>query len=877
MAKHDDRLDDEIQFHIEQQTAKNIRAGMSPDEARRAALLKFGGVEQTREATRDEFRGAMLRDFVRDVHIGFRTLQRVPSFAVTTVLTLALGIGASVAMFSVVYGVLLKPLPYAEPDRIVRLFQVGKTGARNNNVSGPNYDDWVAGTRSFKSTAQMARYGRVPVTGRGEPILVTLAGVSSAFFDVMAVRPSVGRGFRPEEFAPDAPPVVLMSTALWHTLMNDAPLAGQVLNIGGEVRTVVGLMPAGFAYPAETALWAPIPRPTSPESRTAHNYQAIARLADGVSLSAANAEISQLSRQLKQRYGDGTSMSDAAAVTLLDVTTGNSTLALKMLFGASVLLLIVACTNVSNMLVVRASSRRREFAVQLAIGATTGRITRQLLAETLALCAVGAAVGMLMAFFAVRVFAAMGAAGAPRMDAVAVNWPSVFFAFVVVLLAATALGLATAFATRSVRISEALADNSRSGSAGVRQIRARQMLIVTQVALTLVLLTGAALLARSFANVISINTGFRTDNALVVDMEMAYTRDEALTARRVSRQQEIVSRLTTLPGVTHVGLINDFPIGRGSFRNGMFVEMTRPDEFTAWDQIRALGDAIKPRQGYAEYRLVSGGYFAAMGIKLVKGRYIQETDGPGAPEVCVVSASLAEAQWPNQDPIGRYLQMGNMDGDMQGMRVVGVVADIREATPEAPTRATLYASYSQRPRQASGFAIIVRGPAPESISDTVRRVIHEVDPDTPVELRTVTKAIDEAMGSRRFNLWLISAFSLTALMLTTLGVYGLVAYSVAQRTREMGIRMALGATPRGLAAMVVAQGGRLALVGATIGLFAALALTSVIKTMLFNVEATDPQVLGSVLVLTLAAALVASYVPARKILKQTPGRTLRDI
>jgi hypothetical protein len=358
---------------------------------------------------------------------------------------------------------------------------------------------------------------------------------------------------------------------------------------------------------------------------------------------------------------------------------------------------------------------------------------------------------------------------------------------------------------------------------------------------------------------------------------MPWSNDASAIARRVTRQDEILARIGALPGVSGVGLISDFPIGESSLRNGGFVEMSRPDEFKSYAEIQALGAAVKPRQGYAEYRLASAGYFTAMGIPLLKGRLIDDTDGPGAPEVAVISKSLADAKWPKQDPIGRYVQYGNMDGDMNGIRIVGVVGDVREATREAAIRPTLYAAFRQRPLQASGVAIIVRGPAPASISDTVRRVIHEVDPAAPVELRTVTGALDRATGSRRFNLWLIGAFSATALLLSTLGVYGLVAFAVAERTREMGIRMALGARPASLVRLVVTQGARLALIGGVIGLGGALGLTTWVKGMLFHVGASDPAVLGAVFAVVMTAALVASYVPARKILRQTPGRTLRDV
>lgn len=877
MASHDHRLDDEIQFHIEQQTAKNIRAGMRPDDARRAALVQFGGVEQTREAARDEFRGAMVRDFLRDMRIGLRTLARVPAFAAATILTFGLGLGAATAMFSVVHGVLLTPLPYPQSDRIVRLYQIGKTGGRGN-TSGPNFTDWRAGTHAFSHMTLMSNWGRVPVLGFGEPMLLPAAAVSPEFFSTMGVRPQQGRGFTAAEAAEDPARVAVVSAGLWERAFAGAPLAGQHVTILGQPVTIIGVMPKTFDYPTDTAVWLPLDDShLAATSRTAHNYQPIARLADGVSLPAAQAELSALSRSLKARYGDETWMYDAAAVPLLEVMTGTSRDALFLLLAASVLLLVVAATNVSNMLVARGATRRREFAVQLAIGATSGRIVRQLLAETFALCACGALFGLVIAAAAVRLVAAAGPAGAPRLDAVSVDWTSALFAVVASIAASSFLAIVTAYSGRSARIAEALSEDGRSGSAGRRQIRMREGMIVLEVALTLVLLAGAGLLARSLGTLLAVNPGFRTDDALIVDVTMQEERTPEDVSRRVTRQNEMVAKVNALPGVTRTALISSFPIGSGFYPDGQFVEMTRPDEFTSFEQMVALGPALKPRLGYAGYRLANGDYFNVMGIPLLSGRLIDDRDGPGSPEVAVISKALADAKWPGQDPIGRYVQFGNMDGDVNGIRIVGVVGNVREESLEAPPAQTLYASYRQRPRGAQSFSLVVRGPAPKTIVDVVRRTIHDVDPQVPIEIRTVTAALDTATGGRRFTFELIGAFAACALALAALGIYGLVAFMVAQRTREMGIRMALGAEPVSLVRLVVTRGVALAAAGAVLGLALALALTGTVKSLLYGVKAADPAIHTIVVILVVVVASLASYVPARKILRQTPGRTLRDI
>jgi predicted permease len=876
MARKDDRLTDEIKFHIEQQTAKNIRAGMTPEDARRAALVKFGGVEQAREAARDEFRGAWIADFLRDLRVSFRSLRRMPSFAVATVVTFALGLGAAVAMFSVVNGVLLRPLPYPESDRIVRLYQLTDKGVRSN-VSGPNFGDWQSGTHSFQHMSVYANYGRIPVTGLGDPQMVATIRASQEFFKAMGVEPAQGRLFAAPEYLEDHPHVGVIGARFAERIGAGGAPVGRRFTYDGESITIVGVMPKDFDYPAGTDVWLPLDdAATLKRSRTAHNYQSVARLADGVSLASARSEISNLSRGLKPRYGDATWMFDADAVPILDVMTGSSKASLELLLGAAILLLIVATTNVSNMLVARGASRRQEFAVQAAIGATSGRIARQLLAETFALCLAGAALGMALAETAVRLFIALGPDSAPRLNAIAIDWTSAAFAGAAVVVISSILAIVTASSARSRHLTAALTEESRGGSTGRKQMRLRESLIVIEVALTLVLLVGGGLMARSLSRVLAINPGFRTDDALVADLTMNSQGPDGIR-RRVRDQAEIVSRISALPGVEAAGFINSFPIGRGFFSNGQFIEMTRADEFTTYDQMQALGAALKPRQGFAAYRVANGGYFKAMGIPLVRGRLLNDGDVEAAPQAAVISESLAKQRWPDQDPIGRYLQYGNMDGDMRGIRIVGIVGDVREVTIEQAPPAIVYVSYLQRPGQASTFSLVVRGPAPDQIADTVRRVIHDVSSTTPVEIRSTTAALDAATGARRFNFWLIGAFAVTALVLAAIGVYGLVSFMVAQRAREMGIRMALGAEPGSLVRLVVGRGVTLAIVGSALGLGIALLLTSFIEGLLFGVTATDPSVLAGIAATTMAVTAVASIVPARRILKRSPSSTLRDI
>ena len=871
----DRRVQEEIEFHIAQQTAKNIRAGMSPEDAQRDARVRFGGREGTREAAKDAAIGATLRDFVRDLRIAFRTLARTPSFAVTAILTFGLGLGASTAMFAVVKGVLLDPLPYPDSSRIVRLYQLGATGARGN-LSHPNFEDWTQGTHSFEHMTEMQIGGRLAVQGAGDPQLLAVTSVSREFFAALRVRPARGPGFADADQHVGAAPVALVSAALWERMGDRPQPAGERLIVGSQTVTVVGVMPKGFDYPGGTAIWLPLDINPRNTNRTAHNYQGLARLRDGVTLEAAQSEISALSRRLKTQHGDATWMSDATAVPLLEVATGGIKPALQWLFLASVLLLMVALTNLSNLLVARSVSRRSEFAVQLAIGATPARMTRQLLAEIMALSVTGTALGLALAGAAVRVFAAIGPAAAPRLNAVSIDAMTLAFAAGAALAVAVVLALVATVGARVTAVSSSMAESSRTSSSSRRQLLVREALIVTEIALTVALVAGAGLLGRSLAAVLTIDPGYRVDDALIAEVTTTDDGTSASVTRRVLRVQEMLEGMSRVPGVEAVGLINSFPLGRGNFSNGQFLEMTRVDELATPEQRQALGPALKARQGQAAYRLVSPGYFKAMGIPLIKGRFIEDGDAPGASHVAVISQSLADARWPDQDPIGRYVQFGNMDGDSTGIRIVGVVGDVRELTPEAVPGPMLYVAFAQRPRQGSTLTFIVRGPASSQISQDVIRTVRQVDPAVPVEIRTVADTFDRATGNRRFNFWLIGAFSLIALVLAVIGVYGLMSFTVAQRTREMGIRMALGAAPGGLAARIVRRGAGLACIGVVAGLVLSLALTNLVKSLLFGVVATDVLTLAGGACLVTMAAVAASYVPARRILRQSPALTLRN-
>jgi predicted permease len=879
MSKRSDDLDrgltEEIQFHLEQEIQKQMRLGHGPEEARRRAYVRFGGVEPLKERTRDEFRPAFIQDFGRDMKIGARMLLRAPAFAVAAILTIGLGTGAATAVFSVVNGVLLRPLPYPDSDRLVRLFQLDSSNRRNNNVSGPNFEDWQTLTRSFTSMARMSFWGPVAVAGGTEPVLATTTVVSKEFFPTMGVQPALGRTFSPDEQTVGGVPAAIVSRAFWLRSLEGTPEFGRrALRMGDRAYAVIGVMPEGFEYPNGTAVW--LARELNPPdtSRTAHNFQVIARLADGMPLDVARAEISTVSRGLKERHGDGTWMSDATAVPLLEQLTASSRPALRLLFGAALLLLVIAVMNVSSLLLARAAARRRDFAVQLAIGAGRARLIRQLLAETSVLCLAGGVIGSLTAAWGVQALVALGPSSTPRLAEAHVDWIALVFALGISTSAAVVLGLLTSLGARDAQLSSSLSDVGRAGTLNRRGVLTRQALVVGQVALTLMLLVGTGLLARSFVRVLSVEPGFRLDDALLVDLTLS-AGGPNFRQVRTAQIDTLLERLRGVPGVTDVGMTSGFPLGGGNYSNGQFFEMSTVDEFKSWGDIAKLGPAAKDRAGFAGFRAASTGYFRSMGIPLVRGRLFEDTDTMDGGHVAVISQSVADARWPGRDPIGRYVQFGNMDGDTRGLRVVGVVGDVREQTLEGPPASLLYVSYRQRPNSVWRVSFVVRGPAPDTLGRVVPQIVRGVNPDMPFQLRTVEQAFDAALSNRRFSLLLISVFGGSALVLAMLGLYAVIAYLVQQRTREIGIRMALGATSFDLLRLVAGRGVMLAIAGAGTGILGVLLLRSIVVDQLFNVTPADPAVLGTVAAITIAAALAASLLPARRATRVSPVTSLR--
>lgn len=811
-------------------------------------------------------------NLLQDLRLGARSLRRTPGFAAAAVLTLALGIAATTTLFSVVYGVLLRPLPFSEPDRIVELRQVGENGGEMN-LSLPNYVDLRERSRSFSAVSLVSMTGTVSVLGGSEPARASLVRVSRDYLDVLGVQPQIGRGFVEEELVEGGSPAVLVSHEYWQRYLGGrADALGTALTFDGGVYGVVGVLPPRLGYPAEADLVTSRELEPSDERRTAHNWRAFARLAPGVPLESARQELSAAARELKQIHGDDSWMVDADAVPLHERIVSNVRPALLVLLGAAALLFLIATANVASLLLTRATARRREMAVRLALGARRSRLVQGAVAEALILTVTAAALGMLLTYWGVEILRLIAPPNLPRAEEIRIDALVLAVALVVTIVTALVLGIGIGGRGLGGGMREALSERRSSG--GRATGRAHAALVTAQVALTVVLLVGAGLLGRSFFRLLSVDPGYRTTGAAVMSLVLEWPENEADAARQVALQDELMQRLSAIPGVQNVGGANGLPIFSGH-PSGNYLLLERPDEVQGFEDWEALS-RIPGRVGYAEYRIASGGYFAAMDVPLLRGRTFLPSDHVDAPHVAVVSESFARQSWPNEDPLGKLVQFGNMDGDIRAFTVVGVVGDARQGGLDGEQIPTLYGSSRQRIPGASRFEIVIHGPAdPRSVIPTARNILRELAPQTPPRLRTLDEIFSSSIAQRRFSLLLFGVFGAAALLLAMIGLYGVIAYTVAQRTHEIGVRIALGARATNVTGLMVRQGAVLAAIGIGAGLLASLALTRLISGLLFGVSATDPLAYAAVTLLLGAVALLASYIPARRATRVDPMNALR--
>ena len=818
-----------------------------------------------------------MNSWLHEVRLAARSLSKRPGFTAVAILTLALGIGASTAIFSVVDAVLLRPLPYPDQERIVELRELDEK-SHPMSFAEPNFDDLRARNRSFETLARYAS-GPEAVSGGSEPVRTNVCAVSADFFRVLGVRPMLGRVFASDSLAENRE-VVVVSSTFWKRFLGARPtLEGTVLRLENRSFAVVGVVPAEIEFPPNVEVWLPAEIYPPVPSRTAHNWRVAGRLKPGVSIEQARAEAGALGHQLKLEHGNQIDAASFSITPLRERLVKDVRGMLLIVCLAVGVLFVIACSNVANLLLVRATARRQEMAVRAALGASRWRLARQSVTETILLTLAAGTLGVVFAFWGVDLIIGAYHGNLPRIGQIGVNPTVLLFTITVSMLAGLILGLVPALSSSHRQLQDDLQSAGRGKSTGRASARIRSFLIISQVALTLMLLVGAGLLGRSFLRLMEVNPGFQTESAVAMTVSQGAEEPSVLPPQRRLAQfyHQLLDRLQALPGVTAVGGISSLPMSDGG-GNGTFIidDGSEPAGTMAALERQRNSLSGTGKTGDAEYRVASAGYFNAMGIPLLRGRIFEEADGPEAAHVALISESLARRYFPNQNPLGQQIQFGNMDGDLRLLRVVGVVGDVRAERLEAEPRPTVYANYFQRRAAMAQFSIVLRGQRDAaSLISAMRREARALNPEMPTEFQTVKELVAASLDNRRFSMVMLGVFAGSALALAMVGLYGVMAYITSERTHEIGIRMALGAQRVDMLRMILRQSFSLVFAGVVLGIFASMGLTRLLGSMLYGVRATDLMTYaGVVAVLALAAAL-ASYVPARRAMKVDPMVALR--
>ena len=807
-----------------------------------------------------------------------RMLRQNPGFAAVGIITLALGIGASTAMFSVLDGVVLKSLRYPDVERIVavntRFTNEGRSIWRS---AGGDLDDLRVETNLFESFSFYQGWEMgVQVVKSAE--FVQAAFVDTNFFHVFSIAPLAGRVFTADDAGRSA--VVSLGFAQ-RNYGSTAAALGQTLGIGGTAYEITGVLPAMFDFPNKGQVWAAISPIPENRTRSGYNYKAVAKLRDGVSTSAANARLQALGARLAAAFPRDNGDKTFTVIPLQDQLSAPVRSTLFILMGAVGLVLLTACANVANLMLARATARSRELAVRSALGAPRRRLVRQFVTEAFVLSLLGGAFGLLGAYFGVTGLLAVAPQNLPRLDEVSINLPVLAFALLLCCGVAIGVGFFTALRATAGDIRKGLAEGGREQASSQSSQRVGRGIVAAQIAITLVLVVGAGLLGRSLMKLLEVNPGFRMEKIVTMDVSLPRPdwTDWKTKAGQAIFFRNLLDRLRQIPGVRQVGATSDLPM-TGWVSNGQFLLIAQnelPKNPTNLQELSRDFDLLfrqKERLGEADFCVATHGYFQSLGIPLLRGRIFDERDGPDSPHAAVISASLARERWPGQDPIGHTIEFGNMDGDIRLLTIIGVVGDVHNYSPDAPPQPTVYVNLFQRPEPQMTLTMLSDADT-QQVTSAARQILHELNPEIPPRFRTFSQVYSESLGSRRFNLLLIGFFAGIALLLATAGVFGVMAYSVSRRTREIGVRVALGARPRDVLAMVLGQGLRTVLVGVVLGVAGSLALTRAIQSLLFGITATDPLTFIAVILLLVTVALLACYIPARRAAKVDPMVALR--
>lgn len=853
-------IDEELRAHIEMDAEANRELGMAPDEARLSAMKSFGNVGSIRDLAYEVRGGGFMETLWQDLRYSGRMLVKHRGFTLIAVLTLSFGIGANTAIFSIVNAVILRPFAYREPDR---LMTVGE-GVPGGTISYPNFADWRDDRTIFEAASAVRSNENFNLTGAGEPERLQGRLVSAGFLTLLGITPVVGRDFVSDDDRPGAAPAVIVSYGLWSRKFGrDLAIIGKQITLNNQSFTVVGVTPQNFQFDLDADVTVPI-------GLTAERFRArgsdpgisaVARLKPNETKEQAESALNVVYARLEQQYPQSNTGRRAFLTTVHEEFVGDFRQPLLILLGSVGLVLLIACANVANLLLVRASTRRREISVRAALGAGRWRIVRQLLTESTLLAVIGGALGILLAYWGTSFIASQIPGGIPRIQEANVDARVLAFTVGVSVLTGVLFGLAPAVQASRLNLTESLKEGDR-GTSGSRQ-RLRSVLVVFEVALTLTLLIGAGLLLQSFRRVLQVDPGFNPQNLLTMQVSVSNPNGHQVAAFFDQLQENV----RKLPGVKSVAVSNGLP----------FVGTNNPVVFVVGRSLPENG-----RESGASRYTVSPGYFETMGIELLKGRLFTEQDRPDTPLVMVIDEALAQQHFPNEDPIGkRIAQSRSLDPSYE---IVGVVEHIEQNTLDAQTsrRAQFYLSWNQvPPERLPGMVrrinLLTRTDVePTSLTNSVRGEIAALNKDQAVfNVRTMEQIVSQSIVSRRFFMMLLSVFAIVALLLASIGIYGMMSYSVAQRTREIGLRITLGAQTGNVLRMVIGQGMKLAIVGVILGVVASLALTRTMKTLLFGVSATDPLTFAGIAALLAGVALLACWVPARRATKVDPIVALR--
>lgn len=870
--EQDREIGDEVRHYFEEATEAYRARGLSEQDARHAARLEFGNPHAAEEEVRSYGWENTVRTFSSDLRYGLRQLRRNPGFTAVAVLTLALGIGANSVVLSVVRTVLLRPLDYANPDRLVQLWDSGeRAGGQGDWVSFPDFRDWKRDNRVFEEMAAY-RYAIPTMTGNGEPESVLGLQATDRLFATLGVQPLLGRTFSSGDDKPGHENVAVISSAFWKRHFGGDPaVCGKSMGLDGISYTIIGVMPPSFRFPANVPedvmavpidLWMPIRLSDDLEQRTTHNYWAIARLKLGVTLKQARMNMQLIAANIAREDPDTNEGIGVTVVSLQDHIVQGVHNALLILLGAVGTVLLLGCINIASILLSRAESRRREIAIRQAIGAGRGRLIRQSMTESLLLAFIGGTAGLALAFGGIKMAIALSPANIPRIQQTSIDPQVIFFTAAISLLVGILFGLApTLLAVRS-DMQRSLKESEARSTANRANLTIRHLLIGGQMALAVLLLVGAGLFIHSFLNVVRIDPGFRPKQVLTGYINLPEAR-YADGPKQVAFFEEALRRIQALAGVQSAAVGNSVPLTGENDQGGFGIE-GRPEPPVGQDGPQAN----RPR--------VSVDYFKTMGIQVVKGRPFNEHDVSGSPYVAVISDLAARTYWPSENPIGERVTVDSVNGKPVWRQIVGIVRSTRHFGLEAPPKPEIYLPHTQAPCPFMILVVRTKGD-PSGLLPAIRHEIAAIDPkEAGFGFQTMEELIANSESRRQFQVVLLTGFGAVAAFLAATGIYGVMSHTVAQRTREIGLRMALGALPREVVAMLLKQGITVAAIGMAVGIVGALALSRVFAGLLFGVSPVDPSTFAGVVILLLLTATISAYMPSRVAARIDPTHALRE-